>query len=140
VPITDAKNQAWLTHNFLAAHCEGTDLLAMVRYHDEPFALYRQLEAKGKYNQDRFGALLASIRDWNLFLAFNIIDGCTPGKSRDQLYWLFCEVAAKVESKFTGRCHWVIRADSACRAIFLSPPAHSSGTLLPLCALTRYSS
>jgi hypothetical protein len=46
-------------------------------------------------------ALLSAIADWNLFLAFNIIDGCTPGKSRDSLRWWFGEVAGKVESKFT---------------------------------------
>jgi hypothetical protein len=45
-------------------------------------------------------ALLSAIKDWNLFLAFNIIDGCTAGKSRKPLQWLFREVAGKVESKF----------------------------------------
>ena len=88
---------------FLATHCDDADLLAMVQYHDEPFTLYRQVESKDKYNQDRFGALLKAIRDWDLFLAFNIIDGCTAGKSREPLYWLFRETAGKVESKITGR-------------------------------------
>jgi len=74
----------------------------MVQYHDEPFALYRQYEAKGKYNQERFNALLRSITDWNLFLAFNIIDGCTEGKSRQPLHWFFREVDGKVESRFTS--------------------------------------
>jgi hypothetical protein len=44
---------------------------------------------------------LKAIRDWNLFLAFNIIDGCTAGKSREPLRWLFREVAGHVESSFT---------------------------------------
>jgi hypothetical protein len=74
----------------------------MCQYHDEPFSLYRQLQSKGKYDQDRFNALLEAIRDWNLFLAFNIIDGCTAGKSREPLYWLFREVTGRVESKFTA--------------------------------------
>lgn len=102
VPITDPKSHASLARHFLATHCDDADLLAMVQYHDEPFALYRQVESKGKYNQDRFGALLKAIRDWNLFLAFNIIDGCTAGKSREPLQWLFRETAGKVESKFTA--------------------------------------
>jgi len=54
------------------------------------------------YNRGRFSALLKAIRDGNLFLAFNIIDGCTPGKSRDPLFWLFHELAGKVESHFTA--------------------------------------
>jgi hypothetical protein len=101
VPITDPKSHASLARSFLASYCDDKDLLAMVQYHDEPFALYRQFESKGKYNQDRFNALLAGIRDWNLFLAFKITDGCTAGKFREPLHWLFREVAGKVESKFT---------------------------------------
>ena len=73
----------------------------MVQYHDEPFAVYRQFETKGKYNQDRFRAMLNAIQDWNLFLAFNIIDGCTAGKSREPLRWLFRELRDRVQSKFT---------------------------------------
>ena len=101
VPITDPKSHASLARAFLALHCDDADLLAMVQFHDEPFALYRQFESKGKYNLDRFNALLKAIHDWNLFLAFNIIDGCTAGKSREPLRWLFREVAGKVESTFT---------------------------------------
>ncbi len=73
----------------------------MVRDHDEPFAIDRQFESKGKYSQDRFGTLLQAICDWNLYLAFNIIDGCTEGKSREPLDWLFREAAGRVESRFT---------------------------------------
>jgi hypothetical protein len=101
VAITDPASHASIARAFLATHVDDPDLQAMVQYHDEPFALYRQVEGKGKYNQDRFDALLKAIGDWNLFLAFNIIDGCTAGKSREPLRWLFREVAGKVESKFT---------------------------------------
>jgi len=102
VTITDARSHASLACAFLSRYCDDEDLLAMVQYHDEPFALYRQYEAKGKYNQERFNALLRSITDWNLFLAFNIIDGCTEGKSRQPLHWFFREVDGKVESRFTS--------------------------------------
>jgi hypothetical protein len=100
VAITDPQSHASLARAFLAQHCDDADLLAMVQYHDEPFALYRQVESKGKYNQERFDALLKAIADWNLFLAFNIIDGCTAGKSQKPLHWLFGEVAGKVQSRF----------------------------------------
>ena len=56
---------------------------------------------KGKFNQERLTALLTRIRDWNIFLAFNIIDGCTEGKSREPLQWLFQQVSGKVQSQFT---------------------------------------
>jgi hypothetical protein len=101
VAITDPRSHASLGRAFLAGYCDDPDLLAMVQYHDEPFALYRQVEGKGKYNQDRFDLLLSVIRDWNLFLAFAIIDGCTAGKSRAPLEWLFREVAGKVDARLT---------------------------------------
>jgi hypothetical protein len=75
----------------------------MVQYHDEPFALWRQFESKkGKYSQERFSTLLNNIKDWNLFLAFNIVDGCTKGKCRELLVWLFNEVNGRVVSTFTA--------------------------------------
>ena len=49
----------------------------------------------------RMEALLHNIHDWNVYLAFIIIDGCTAGKGREPLRWLFAEVCGKVESKFT---------------------------------------
>ena len=101
VPITDPRSHASLARQFLADYCDDSDLLAMVQYHDEPFAIYRQFESKGKYNHERFQALLQAIPDWNLFLAFAIIDGCTAGKSRLTLLWLFQQVAGKVPSSFT---------------------------------------
>ncbi len=70
----------------------------MVQYHDEPRALWMQSQTTGRYDQERFAALLSTIEDWNIFLAFYIVDGCTPGKSRAPLSWFFAELAGKVES------------------------------------------
>jgi len=101
VPIDHPRSHASLAQAFLATHCAEPDLLAMVQFHDEPYALYRQFERKGQHSVDRFNALLLAIRDWNLFLAFAIIDGCTTGKSREPLRWLFHEIRGKVDSGFT---------------------------------------
>ena len=102
VAICDPASHASLARAFLQAYCDDSDLLAMVQYHDEPFALYRQFESRGACNHERSAALLSAISDWNLFLAFNIIDGCTAGKSREPLRWWFGEIAGKVESKFAA--------------------------------------
>lgn len=101
VAITHPRSHASLARQFLSEFCDDRDLLAMVQYHDEPFALWRQFKAKGKYSLKRFMALLKNITDWNLFLAFNIIDGCTKGKSREPLQWFFKELEGKVDSTFT---------------------------------------
>lgn len=101
VAITHPSSHASLARAFLAEFCDDADLLAMVQYHDEPFALWRQLDSKGSYNPERLDALLAAIHDWDLFLAFNIIDGCTAGKERTRLQWFFREVNSRVQSRFT---------------------------------------
>jgi hypothetical protein len=101
VAITDPRSHASLAREFLASYCDDADLLAMVQYHDEPFALWRQANFRGKCSADRLAALMRNITDWNLFLAFNIVDGCTAGKGREPLIWLFREVRGKVASGFT---------------------------------------
>ena len=101
VAIMAANSHASLARAFLAEFCSDADLLAMVQFHDEAFALWRQVRSKGRFNQERLAALLARIQDWNLFLAFNIVDGCTEGKGREPLQWLFLQVAGKVNSNFT---------------------------------------
>jgi hypothetical protein len=98
--ILAARSHASLARAFLARFCDDPDLLVMVQYHDEPFALWRQFASKGRFNQDRLKALLSTIKDWNLFLAFSIVDGCTNGKSREPLKWLFGQVEGKVRSQF----------------------------------------
>ena len=102
VPIAHPRSHASLARAFLAGFCDDDDLLAMVQYHDEPFALWRQQKVRGRFDEGRFAALLGRIQDWNLFLAFNIIDGCTAGKVREPLRWLFEQVSGQVESRFTA--------------------------------------
>jgi hypothetical protein len=100
--IKDPRSHASLARAFLARFVDDADLLAMVQLHDEPFALYQQFVHKASCDQARFAGLLRSIRDWDLFLAFLLIDGCTAGKSRGPLQWLFAEVQGKVASQFTA--------------------------------------
>ncbi len=63
----------------------------MVQFHDEPFALWKKHRYGGDYS-DRLERLLDLIEDWNLFLAFLIVDGCTTGKSTEPLEWFFAEI------------------------------------------------
>ncbi len=93
VRISDPRSHASLARVFLAEFCpDDAGLLDIVQFHDEPYALWRQ-EQHGRLNRARLDALFAVIRNWDLFLAFLIVDGCTPGKSREPLRWFF-ELAA----------------------------------------------
>jgi hypothetical protein len=102
IRITDPRSHASIARSFLAEYCGDADLLAMVQYHDEPYALYRQSTGKRGPNRERFNALLSNIKDWDLFLAFLIIDGCTAGKPRDPLRRFFSQIDSKVETRFSA--------------------------------------
>ena len=101
MPISDPRGHASLARIFLAEFCDDRDLLAMTQLHDEPYALWRMYQGKKRIDHTRFEKLLESIDDWNLFMAFLLIDGCMKGKSRDALHWFFNEIADNVSSKIT---------------------------------------
>ena len=100
--ITDPHSHASLARRFLAGFTNDANLLSVVQFHDEPYALWRQVQHRHHYDQKRFDALLATIQGWDLFLAFLIVDGSTAGKSREPLHWFFHEVAGRVDSQFTA--------------------------------------
>lgn len=102
VAIADPRSHASLARSFLAEHCADSDLCAMVQNHDVPFALFRQAKSAGDCDRNRLESLVNAITDWDLFLAFLIIDGCTAGKSRDKLHWFFGEVRDRVVSRFSA--------------------------------------
>jgi hypothetical protein len=101
VPIEHPDSHASLGRAFLARFCDDADLLAMVQYHDESFALYRQSKSKGSFNQARAQKLVTTIKDWDLFALFHIIDGGTQSKSREPLEWFFDNIAPLIQTRIT---------------------------------------
>ncbi len=102
VAIRDPRSHASIARAYLQQYVHDEDLLNMVQLHDEPFALWRQVKSKGSYNRNRFDDLLKTINDWDVFVAFQLIDGCTAGKSRDPLRWLFTELEGRVDTRFSA--------------------------------------
>jgi hypothetical protein len=89
VRCSHPQSHASLARAFLAEFCDDQELLDIVQNHDVPFALWRQVrDNDGDYDRDRLVKLGRDIDDWDLFIAFLLIDGCTPGKLREPLRWL----------------------------------------------------
>jgi len=63
------------------------DILNIIQYHDENYILWQQYRCNGQFNKHQFATLLNLIQDWDLYLAFTIIDGKTPGKEIERLPW-----------------------------------------------------
>ena len=107
VAIANPRSHASLARQFLAKYVSDSDLLNMVQFHDEPFALWKKHRYGGDYTE-RLGRLLNLIDDWDLFLTFLIVDGCTAGKSIEQRDWFFAEIGDRVESRVTSE--WIVHS------------------------------
>jgi hypothetical protein len=91
-PISSPASHASLARKFAAEFTDDADLLNMIQYHDVNFSLWKQFKATGSYDAVRFQSLLDTIRDWDLFLLFIILDGSTQGKAPEKVGWFIQEV------------------------------------------------
>lgn len=90
--ILSPNSHASLAREFASEFVDDADLLNMIQFHDENFALWKQFAATGSYDAQRFESLLRTIQDWDLFLMFTIIDGSTKGKDPTKIGWFINEV------------------------------------------------
>lgn len=107
VAIAHPDSHASLARAFLAEFSDDQELLEAVQLHDEPFALFRRKEVPPS---PRWQALLSRICDWDTYLSFLIVDGCTAGKPREPLRWFFALLPGRVVSRVTP--DWILPAGS----------------------------
>jgi hypothetical protein len=92
VPADHPQSHESLAREFASEFTDDADLLNTIQYHDENYALWKQFKSKGDYDRRWFQHLLNIVRDWDLFLAFTIIDGHTQGKDIEKLPWFIEQV------------------------------------------------
>jgi hypothetical protein len=91
-PTLHPRNHATIAREYASQYTDDSDLLNMIQYHDENYNLWLEYSQTGKYDTIRFQNLLSTIKDWDLFLLFMIIDGCTKGKEYSKLSWFINEI------------------------------------------------
>lgn len=91
-PALHPRNHATLAKEYASQFTTDTDLLNTIQFHDENYNLWREYQRTGDYDRDRFQTILDTIKNWDLFLMFIIIDGCTEGKDLAKLAWFIDEV------------------------------------------------
>jgi len=99
VSILNPNSHASLAKKFAAEFVDDEDLLNMLQFHDVNYALWQQFHRTGSYDVRRLENLLETIRDWDLFLMFLILDGSTKGKERSKLVWFMKEAAKYRETR-----------------------------------------
>jgi len=91
-PILSPNSHASLARKFASEFVDDADLLNMIQFHDENYALWKQFESTGSYDVQRFETLLQTIQNWDLFLMFLVIDGNVQGKDPRKTGWFINEV------------------------------------------------
>lgn len=91
---TDPLSHETLARLYATEFIEDGDLLNIIQHHDENYHLWKQRTPTGDYDRDYLKFLLTKISDWDLFLAFTIVDGFTLGKDYKKLSWFINEVRA----------------------------------------------
>lgn len=92
--IEDPDSHGSLAQKFLAEYTTDKELLHITKYHDEGYALWKQYESRGHYDEQRLNrnVLHSPIRDMNLFLLFTLIDGSTGSKDKSRIAWFVREI------------------------------------------------
>jgi hypothetical protein len=94
--IEDPASHASLAAKFLSEYVADVDLMNMIQYHDEGYALWKQQESRGKYSAPRFQKVVRLIWDVELYLLFTVLDGYTPSKEPERIRWYVLEVENEV--------------------------------------------
>jgi hypothetical protein len=111
-PTLHPENHASLAKEYANQFTDDIDLLNIIQFHDENYNFWREYVQTGDYDRDRFQRLLNTIKNWDLFLMFVIIDGCTEGKELAKLAWFIDEV--QKYKKTLVDSSWIIPPERFC--------------------------
>jgi len=92
VQAIDPQSHESLARVFASEFTNDDDMLNIIQFHDENYALWKQFRSSGQYDVQHLQFLLNKIQDWDLYLTFTIIDGYTKGKDIEKLPWFIGEV------------------------------------------------
>lgn len=81
------RDHGEIARDFAAEFGADADMLALLELHDEPYRLWKSWVRTGTLDAERLGRLADRIVDWDLFLAFVILDSWTAGKDLEKLRW-----------------------------------------------------
>lgn len=91
-PLSIRHDHETIAREYASQFTDDADLLNMIQYHDVNYSLWLQFSQTGAYDLGQFQHLLDTIHDWDLFLMFIILDGCTRGKDPLKTAWFITEV------------------------------------------------
>ena len=99
LPSLHPRSHATLSKKFASEYTNREDVLNMIQYHDENFFLWEQFKHDGYCDAVQLNSLVNNIENWDIFLAFTIVDGYIPGKELGKIPWFINEVKPLVSTR-----------------------------------------
>jgi hypothetical protein len=109
-PISDPGSHASRARVSLSEFIGDRELLAIVQHHDQGRAIWMLSRRQPMLAENRLAAVLHEIQDVDTFLAFAIVDGCTPGKDTRSLEWFIDAVRNRRRTRVDRT--WILRVVS----------------------------
>lgn len=97
VPITDPRSHASVAAAYIASIGDYPSLISMLQYHDEPYALWKK-SVGSEIDETRLRSLISVIKDWDIFLAFILVDSLVVGKDTEPTEWALRVLVPLVET------------------------------------------
>lgn len=92
LPRMGENHHAMRARRFAETLTDDERLLSAIELHDRPYGLWRRSRRKGHTDVRAFEAMMAAVRDPELFVAFVELDASTAGKRSEPVEWFRAEL------------------------------------------------
>ena len=130
-PIKDPESHASLGRKFLEEYIGETYLSEMIQRHDELYSIWKKFRKNGSIDEERMSNLIESVKDWDVMLAFTIIDNVTEDKPLESTRWAVEELTLRhnqVDLKLDHRklFELLVEERGLCGTFYFKPPKTAS--------------
>ena len=113
VAILDPANHASLAAAYLRRLGAGPEVVAVAQHHDRPYSIHLATLANPDVAQERIESLYDSVPDWDLFVAFVLVDDATGSKRGETSLWFLEQIADSFPSRFGPGDHRLVAGGHA---------------------------
>lgn len=113
VAILDPANHAAIAAAYLESLGAAPCVVAVARHHDRPYSIRLATRVNPDVAAERIETLRASIPDWNLFVAFVLVDDATASKRGETSRWFLEQIADSFPSRFGMAEHRLVAGGQA---------------------------
>ena len=108
VAILDPANHASLAAAYLEDLGAAPEVVAVAQHHDRPYSIQLATRANPDVAGERIESLRECVPDWDLLVAFVIVDSATASKRGETSRWFLEQIADSFPSRFGPDDHRLV--------------------------------